>query len=69
MSPFTLKKFSSIYSFSGSSSDKFPSGYSATTPSSSTQSSIRSTVSSTVDTITTKCKNNIIPGEVYFDIY
>jgi hypothetical protein len=67
--PFTLKKFSNILSFSGTSSNKLPSGYTATTPSSSKQSQIRSTVSSTVDTITSKCKSNIIPGEVYFDIF
>lgn len=69
MPPFTLKKFSNIQGFSGKSSDKLPSGYSATTPSSSKQSSIRSTVNSTVKDITTKCKNNIIPGEVYFNIF
>lgn len=67
--PFTLKKFSNILSFSGTSSNKLPSGFSVTTPSSSKQSTIRSTVNSTVSTITTKCKNNVIPGEVYFNIF
>ncbi len=68
ISPFTLTAFNNIYGFSGSSSDKLPSGYSVQTPSSDTQASIRSTVSDTVETITTNCKNNVI-AEVYFDIY
>ena len=68
ISPFTLTAFNNIYGFSGSSSDKLPSGYSVQTPSSGTQASIRSTVSDTVETITTNCKNNVI-SEVYFDIY
>lgn len=69
MPPFTLKKFSNILGFSGTSSDKMPSGYAATTPSSSKQSQIRSTVNTTVDSITAKCKKNVIPGEVYFNIF
>jgi hypothetical protein len=69
MPPFTIKKFSNVYGFNGSSKDSLPSGYSASTPSSATQSSIRSTVNSTVNTIVTKCNSNIIPGEVYFNIF
>jgi hypothetical protein len=69
MPPFTIKKFSNVYGFNGGSKDSLPSGYSASTPSSSTQSSIRSKVNSTVDTIVTKCDSNIIPGEVYFNIF
>lgn len=65
---FTITSFSNILGFSGTSGDKLPSGYSATTPGSATQSSIRSTVASTVDTITSNCKNNIIE-RVYFNIY
>lgn len=67
--PFTLTKFANIYGFSGSSSDKLPSGFKVSTPGTSTQSSIRSTVNKTVDSIVSKCNSNIIPGEVYFDIY
>lgn len=66
---FKLSKFSNAYSFSGNSSDKLPSGYSTSTPSSSKQSTIRSTVNSTVKSITSKCNSNIIPGEIYFNIY
>ncbi len=68
IAPFTLTGFSNILGFSGTNSNKLPSGYSVTTPSSSTQSNIRSTVNATVSTIETNCKNNIIK-EVYFDIY
>jgi len=69
ISPFTLTAFSNISSFSGILSDKLPSGYSTTTPISTVQATIRNTVTSTVNTINTKCKNNIIPGETYFNIY
>ena len=67
--PFTITKFNNINGFSGKSSDKLPSGIKVSTPGSSTQSSIRSTVNSTVNTITSNCDKNIIPGEVYFNIY
>lgn len=69
MPPFVIKQFSNIKGFSGASSDKLPSGFSVTTPSSSQQAAIRSTVNATVNTITTKCRNNVIPGEVYFNIF
>ncbi len=69
ISPFTLKTFSNIVSFSGSSSDKLPSGYSISSISSSKQSSIRSTVESTKDSIIASCYANKIPGAVYFDIF
>ena len=52
---------------SGSSSDKLPSGYSVTTPSSSSQSSIRSKVTSTKNNIKSYCKANKIPSSLYFD--
>ena len=67
--PFTMKKWTNIYGFNGASKDKLPSGYSASTPSSSVQSSIRSTVKSTSNDIMNKCNKDIIPGEVYFNIY
>jgi len=67
--PFTLTAFSNIRGFSGSSADKLPSGYSVTGPTTTVQSTIRSTVTATVNTINTKCKSNIIPGETYFNIY
>ncbi len=67
--PFTITNFKNIYGFSGKSSDKLPSGIKVSTPATSTQSSIRSTVDKTVDSIVSKCDSNIIPGEVYFDIY
>ncbi len=66
---YTIKAWSGIYGFGGSSSDKLPSGRSVTTPSSSTQSSIKSKVESTRKSIVSKCNSDIIPGEVYFDIY
>lgn len=69
IAPFTLKKFSNIVSFSGSSSDKLPSGYSISSISSSEQSSIRSTVESTKNSIINSCYDNKIPGAVYFDIF
>ena len=67
--PLTISGWSNVYGFSGSSSDKLPSGYSVTTPSSSTQSSIRSTVTSTKNSIISSCQSNIIPGKVYFNIF
>jgi len=54
---------------SGSSSDKLPSGYSVQTPSSSSQSSIRSKVTSTKNNIISYCKANKIPSSLYFNIY
>ena len=69
ISPFTITSWSSVYGFSGSSSDKLPSGYSVSTPSSSTQSSIRRTVNSTKNSIISSCQNDIIPGAVAFNIY
>lgn len=68
IAPFTLTSFSNIKGFSGSSGDKLPGGYSVATPSSDAQSSIRSTVNATANTIEANCKNNKIV-EVYFDIY
>lgn len=67
--PFTITKWSNVYGFSGGSSDRLPSGFTVSAPGSGTQSSIRSTVSSTVDRIVSSCYSNIIPGAVYFDIY
>lgn len=67
--PFTLKSFTGVVSFSGSSSDKLPSGYSISSSSSSVQSSIRSKVSSTSTSIMNSCNADKIPGAVYFNIY
>lgn len=67
--PLTIKTWSKVYAFSGTSSNKLPSGYSITTPSSSTQSSIRSVVTSTKNSIISTCENDGIPGAIYFDIY
>ena len=50
-------------------SNKLPSGYSVSTPSSSTQSSIRSTVNTTKNKIISYSKANKIPGSISFDIY
>ena len=66
---YSLSKWSSIVGFDGNSSDKLPSGYSASAPSSSQESSIRSKVESTRKSIVSKCNSDIIPGEVYFDIF
>lgn len=68
IAPFTLTSFSNIQGFSGGSSDKLPDGYSVTTPASSTQTSIRNTVTSTINTIESNCRNNKIE-EIYFNIY
>jgi hypothetical protein len=69
ISPFTITSWSNVYGFSGSSSDKLPSGYSVQTPSSSSQSSIRSKVTSTKNNIISYCKANKIPSSLYFNIY
>ena len=66
---YNLSKWSSIIGFDGNSSDKLPGGYSASAPSSSQENSIRSKVESTRKSIVSKCNSNIIPGEVYFDIF
>lgn len=67
--PFTIKSWSNIYGFNGSNSNKLPSGYSVSTPSSSKQSTIRSTVTKTKNSIISTCNANKIPGAVLFDIY
>ena len=67
--PLTITGWSAVYGFSGTSSDKLPSGYSVSTPSTSTQSSIRSTVESTKNAIITSCQANKIPGKVTFNIF
>lgn len=66
---FTATNSSNIVGFSGTSNDKLPSGISVSTPSSSAQNSIRDTVESTRKSIVSMCDNDIIPGEVYFNIY
>ena len=66
---YNLSKWSSIIGFDGNSSDKLPGGYSASAPGSSQENSIRSKVESTRKSIVSKCNSNIIPGEVYFDIF
>lgn len=68
MPPFTIKSFQNVLGFSGKSQDKLPDGFSAATPSSSSQTAIRSKVNSTVNTIVNNCSHNVIE-EVYFDIY
>lgn len=66
---FTVNSASNVIGFSGKSGDKLPSGISVTKPSSSVQSSIRSKVEATRSEIVSKCNSNVIPGEVYFNIY
>ncbi len=66
--PFTLTSFINILGFSGGSKDKLPNGYSVTTPDAQTQTAIRNTVASTVNTIVSNCENNRIE-QIYFDIY
>lgn len=63
---YTIKKWSNIIGFNGTSKDKLPSGYSASSGSAST---IRSKVESTRKSIVSKCEQNVIPGEVYFNIF
>lgn len=67
VSPFTFKTWKNVIAFNGS--NKLASGYSVTTPSSSTQSSIRSTVTKTKNNIIDTCNANKIPGAVFFNIY
>ena len=55
--------------FNGKSKDKVPSCVSVTTPTDSAQKSIRSKVEATRKSIVSQCNNNVIPGEVYFNIY
>lgn len=69
VSPLTIKTFSNGISFSGGSGDKLPGGVSTMVPASSVQSSIRNTVKNTSESIMNACKNNKIPGNLYFDIY
>lgn len=66
---FTLSSFNNINSFSGNSKDNLPSGFQTSTPNASIQTSIRDTVNSTVNDITSKCSRNVIPGKVLFNIY
>jgi hypothetical protein len=66
---YTIKTWSNIKSFGGSSSDKLPSGYSASSVSSSNQSTIRSSAKSTKNSIISNCKKNVIPGAVSFNVF
>jgi hypothetical protein len=67
--PFTMSKWSNIKGFGGASKDKLPSGYSATTPSSSEQATIRSKTKATAAKIVASCNSNKIPDEILFDIF
>ena len=66
---FSVSKASDMLGFNGKSKDKVPSSVSVTTPTDSAQSSIRSKVEATRKSIVSQCNNNVIPGEVYFNIY
>lgn len=65
----TFSAWSNVRGFSGNSSDKLPSGYSASTPASATQTTIRSSVDSTISSIVSACQANKNPGKVVFSIY
>lgn len=69
VAPFTFKTWTNVQGFLGSSNDKLPSGYSVTTPSSSKQSTIKSTAYSTRDSIVNSCNADKIPGSVYFNVF
>ena len=66
---FSVSKASDMLGFNGKSKDKVPSSVSVTTPTDSAQKSIRSKVEATRKSIVSQCNNNVIPGEVYFNIY
>ena len=66
---FKVSEATNLKGFDGSSKDKLPSGVSIATPSSSEENAIRSEVEATRNEIVSMCNSNIIPGEVYFDIY
>ena len=66
---FSVSKASDMLGFNGKSKDKVPSSVSVTTPTDSAQKSIRSKVESTRKSIVSQCNSNVIPGEVYFNIY
>lgn len=66
---FKVSSAENVKGFDGSSKDKLPSGVSVSTPSSSEESSIRSKVEATRKEIVSMCDSNVIPGEVYFNIY
>lgn len=65
----TISRWTNVVGFSGRSNDGIPGNRTATVPSSSMQSTIRQRVNSTVQTIVNLCNSNVIPGEIYFDIY
>ena len=67
--PFKITGWTNIVGFGGKSADKLPSGYSVTKPSSSDESKIRNTVESTKNSIISSCKKNVIPGNIYFNIF
>ena len=66
---FNVSKASNLVGFDGNSNDKLPSGVSVSSPSSSEENAIRSEVEKTRNEIVSLCNSNVIPGEVYFDIY
>ena len=69
VAPFTFTTWSNVYGFGGKSSDKLPSGKSVTTPSSSSQSSIKSTCTTQANNIKNTCASNKIPGAVSFNVF
>jgi len=69
IAPFKITGWSNVVGFNGGSSDKLPSGYSVTKPSSSAQSNIRNTVKSTKNSIISNCQKNVIPGKVSFNVF
>ncbi len=69
ISGYNLKAWTNAMGFDGSSSDKLPSGYSATTPSSASQAEIREEVEDKAWRIFEACQANVIPGGAEFNIY
>jgi len=65
----TISRWSNVQGFSGSSANGVPENFSVSTPNSTTQTAIRQNVTSTVTQIENQCYANVIPGEVFFNIY
>lgn len=68
-SGYKLPVWTNILSFSGSSKDSLPSGFTASTPTSAEQTAIRAEVDDKSKKIFEACQANVIPGAAKFNIY
>ena len=67
--PFSITTWNKVLGFDSLNTDKLPSGYLVSTISDTEKLDIRNKVNETKELIIEKCKSNIIPGAINFNIY